>query len=545
MNALKALLSDRKRSQRGSVLSAVLIIVAFLAIISGALMTELSTNFLLSHNLVGRVNTEATVNSAAELELNQLQGASLNAPCPTALVTLNGMTAATSVTMCTAVIDRASLAAKSGQTFTSVAASNPFSTDGTDTPTDYLVGDQGGKLFDFHLGSSAPRWTLALGGSVTATPLVMADPSNPGHTLVLIPASGAGCLGSSTFCLNVQSDDGSALAGNPSPRCIMGATSAVEAQPAAGRNFPSIAFAGDTSGNVYAINTSSSGSTCDLEQSLPTTGKPVVAGPIVFACRSNCGGKNPDEVFVLTSNGSSSQLVHLTYSAKAALSSAGTLNNLPANVAGMAVESNTLPSRLVISFTNGTVQMIQLDASANMSPAGTIPLPTALDAAPHWAHWPSAPDLIGVGGDNGTLYLLDTNLTTFATYSGSSAIQTVPNVDGAGNWYFAAADTVYEVQKPSGGASSLAASFGSAAGPITSSPVVASCPAGLCIYFGSADAHAYLLSLDARAAVLKTCISAAPPTCSAVNPRLWTRVEIGVSGNRTAVHVLGWSYYSP
>ena len=46
MKELRALLSDRRRSQRGSVLSGVLIMVAFLAIISGALMTELSTNFV-------------------------------------------------------------------------------------------------------------------------------------------------------------------------------------------------------------------------------------------------------------------------------------------------------------------------------------------------------------------------------------------------------------------------------------------------------------------------------------------------------------------
>src|SRR6266849_6467888 len=112
VNVLRALLADRRRSQRGSVLSGVLIIVAFLAIIAGALMTELSTNFLLSNALVNRVGTEATVNSAAELALSQLQNTALNSGCPTpSAVTLNGQTAAVSVVSCAPVVDQRSLPA--------------------------------------------------------------------------------------------------------------------------------------------------------------------------------------------------------------------------------------------------------------------------------------------------------------------------------------------------------------------------------------------------------------------------------------------------
>src|ERR1700738_2380660 len=77
MKSLRALLKDRRRSQQGSVLGGVLIITAFLAILSGALMTELSTNFLLSTDLVNRVNTEATVSSAAAMYINQLQSTQL------------------------------------------------------------------------------------------------------------------------------------------------------------------------------------------------------------------------------------------------------------------------------------------------------------------------------------------------------------------------------------------------------------------------------------------------------------------------------------
>jgi hypothetical protein len=65
VNKLRALLADGRLSQRGSVLSGVLIITAFLAIISGALMTELSTNFLLSNALVNRVSTEAIPGQAS------------------------------------------------------------------------------------------------------------------------------------------------------------------------------------------------------------------------------------------------------------------------------------------------------------------------------------------------------------------------------------------------------------------------------------------------------------------------------------------------
>src|SRR5256885_588265 len=109
MKALRELLNDRRRAQRGSVLSAALIMVAFLAIVSGALMTALSTNFLLSTDLVNRINAEAAVNSATELGINRLQRApSLNSACPTPVVTptLNGLTAVATVAHCAAVVDR-------------------------------------------------------------------------------------------------------------------------------------------------------------------------------------------------------------------------------------------------------------------------------------------------------------------------------------------------------------------------------------------------------------------------------------------------------
>src|SRR4029077_10738118 len=102
VKAILAMLGDRKRSQRGSVLSGVLIITLFLGVISGALMTALSSDFLLSHNLANRMTTEATVRSAAELAVDQLQTTPLGAQCPNPLpsASLNQQVAATSYLSC-------------------------------------------------------------------------------------------------------------------------------------------------------------------------------------------------------------------------------------------------------------------------------------------------------------------------------------------------------------------------------------------------------------------------------------------------------------
>lgn len=535
MKAIRALLKDRRRRQRGSVLSAVLIMVAFLAIISGALMTELSTNFLLSDALVNRVAAEATVNSAAEVAINQLQAAPLNAPCPSlASSKLNGLTAAVSYRSCAPVVD-----ARSPQ-FVSVANSSPFTVDATHAQLssldDFLVGDSGGTLFDYPYGQAAARWSLSLGGAVTGTPLVMPDPVNTGDYLDLIPISGTACAPAS-LCVSVRSDGGSTSA--PGPQCTMPTTAAVVSQPAVGKSSASLAYVGDSAGNVYAFDPTSSNS-CEVVGSVSVTGA-VRGGPIVF-------GAKQDDVFVLSSSGGSSRLTPLTYSSGQGLQLSGTPLPLPWDaVSGIAIESGTLPSRLAISFAGGQVALVQIDAKSNASLIASIGLPAGVSGAPYWCHCPGSLDLIGVGAGNGSLYVLDTNLATYATYPGSLAIQTAPGADAAGDWFFGAADgRLYEVQKPNGGTTmSLAASFGSASGRISSSPVVAGCPAGICVYLGSTDGREYLVSLDARNAIVTACLSSAPPSCSGANPRLWVQVEVGVAGNHQTVHVQGWSYYSP
>lgn len=541
MKALRDLLADRRRSQRGSVLSAVLIMVAFLAIISGALMTELSTNFLLSNDLLNRVQTEATVNSAAELTINQLQSASLNAVCPTpSQFSVNGQTAAVSYVSCAPTVD------KNSKQFLSVASSSQFTTDGTRVPelNDYVVGDSGGTVFDFPYGSQKPRWTLDLEGSVTATPLVIPDPTNGGQFLDLIPASGSACAPASN-CVSVRSDDGSGA--KPAPKCVMTAIGLVQSQPASGGvNFPNIAFAGDAAGHLYTMDVTSG--TCDNETpTLPTNG-PVVAGPLVFPCNTGCDGRRTDDVFVLTSSGGSSQLQSFAYTSRQGFTPAGADLPLPwGNASGIAVENPTLPSRVAISFAGGQVAVVQIDANGNLSRTASVSLPAPIGGAPYWCHCPGSANLIGVGGDNGHLYVLDSSLNSYAMYAGSQAIRTTPAVDGAGDWYFGADNgRLYEVQKPPGGSAMVqVANLGSAGGAIGSSPVVGACQVGICVYLGSTDGNAYLVSLDARDAVLTSCISTAPPICSGVNPRLWTSVEIGVASNPQAVHVQGWSYYSP
>jgi hypothetical protein len=536
MKAIRDVLADRKRRQSGSVLSAVLIITAFLAIIAGALGTEISTNFLLSNALVNRVKTEATVNSAAELAINQLQGTPLNQTCPgLGSYTVNQQMAVVAYKSCALVVDRRTVQAQGGQDFVSVASSSQFNVDGTLAQlgglNDYVVGDSGGTVFAYGYGSAVPRWRRSLGGSVTGSPLVTLDPDNSGQFLDLIPMSGCA---TSTFCVIVLSDNGGP---NPSPRCSMPTVSAVVSRPAAGSRFPNNAFFGDTSGNIYAFDTSAAADGDCTTFVTASVANRVVAGPVVFAC-GGCGSPT-DYVFVLTTTGGSSSLARLTYTQNGLSNPTGSINFPWANAKGMAFDAASM--RLAISFGGGQVALVQLNSGGGMSQAASpVTLPTGISRAPYWSG-----SLIGIGGQNGSLYVLDTSLNTYASYTGSRRIDTTPVADGAGDWYFGASDgRFYEVQKLGAGTTmTLAVSFGAASAPFGSSPVIAMCPAGICIYVGSLDARAYLIPLDARDAVMTACINSCAGT--GPNPRLWTHIQVGVAGNSQTVHVQGWSYYSP
>jgi hypothetical protein len=548
VNAIRALLNDRRRSQRGSVLSGVLIITAFLAVIAGALMTELSTNFLLSTDLLNRVQTEATVSSAAEVAVNQLQGTPISAGCPNpAPFSMNGLTAVASIGSCATVIDKGL-----PQRFTPIASSsNGFQVDGTYARlpglNDYVVGDSGGTVYDYPLSTTTPRWTLGLRGSVTGPPLVMPDPSYRGRYVDLIPASGPACAPYGT-CIATFSDDG--LRRTPVLQCVI-ATGTVTTRPAMSKNFPNVAFFGDVSGNVTAYNSTCTGfgGACDPDggTACVPSGYTITQGPIVLSCTS-CTSRTDNVYFVIAPTGAvgNSQLARFRYTSNGDLNPAGTWRLPWANATGIAVEPAGPPTRIAITFQGGGVDLVQLDSAGFPNPGFTTTISSTVSGAPYWCACPGPTNLIGVGGDNGSLYLLlpDANLQLYARSAAGPRIRTTPATDAAGNWYFAADNgLLYEMQKAAGTTMTLAASYGSA-GAFRSSPVIGSCLQDVCVYLASTDARAYLVDLDARDVILTACLGNAASGCSGVNPRLWTSVEIGVADNPKAVHVRGWSYYS-
>jgi hypothetical protein len=528
-----------------------------LGILAGALTTELSTNFLLSANLTNRVSTEATVNSAAELGINQLQGMTLNNVCPGPIQTpsLNNLTATATFVSCEAVIHRGESTG-----FTSIASSNPFNIDGTYVQglNEYVVGDAGGDVFAYPFGGipalgipvTSYRWKLSFGGSVTAQPAVLPDPDpkDAGQYLDLIPLSGSACA-PAKFCVSVLSDKGAK--GPPQMQCNLTSPNAFESQPGARPqaqqgSLSSFAYAGDTAGKLYAIDLAASEPCGDVDQ--VATGDPIVAGPVAFQCQASCGGQNADVVLVVTSNSTSSHVLTYSYSGKG-FKAIGNGLSLPWPAAsGIAVDGSVLPARVAITFSGGRVALVNVNAGANPTLTASVGLPIGIAGAPFWCHCPYSVDLIGVGGGNGSLYILDArNIagTPYGIYLGGSGIRTTPAADAMGDWYFGADNgQLYEVAKQ-GLSMMKVASYGPASGPIGTSPVVGSCQAGICAYLGSSAANLYEVSLDARSAVITACIGNASTTCSGANPRLWTNVEIGVSGSPQAVHVEGWSYYSP
>jgi hypothetical protein len=537
------LLRDRRRSQRGSVLSGVLIIVAFLAIISGALMTELSTNFLLSRNLLNRVQTEATVNSAAELALNQLQNAPLNSACPSPpQVTrpVNGQTWVVSYSNCY-------LGQRASPGLQGIASAAPLAIDGSHVNVlgvnEYLIGDSTGNVFAVPFGSTTKSWSLPLGGSLTGPAQAMADGTNNISMLAPIsnPSNGQDVnpdCGSPGNCVALLSQD--LQSSTVRLQCFMAAAGRVTAQPAGGVAFPGLAYFGDASGNLYAYSSGEDGN-CALSAKVALGGgRAVVAGPIVMRNGSR------DEIYFVTSSGGSGQFFDYSYSQGG---HGLTLSEQPIQLAastpvGLALEPGPLPARVAITFASGTVSIVQIATNFDPSLVKTAALGNRVWDAPYWCGQCPGGIRIGVGGGDGTLYLLDTNLKVAAAYLGGSPILTTPSADAAGDWFFAADDRlIHEVQQSGPAAIVPVKSFGPARAGISSSPVTDSCPAGICVYFASVDSNAYLLSFDARDAVLTACIGSGQ-SCSGVNPRLWVSAEIGVAGNPQVVHVQGWSYYS-
>jgi hypothetical protein len=516
--------------------------VAFLAILSGALMTELSTNFLLSNDLVNRVQTEATVNSAAELAINQLQNAPLNSTCPSppAIPPVNGLTGVVTYSSCY-------LGQRASPGLQGIASAAPFAIDGGHFNVlgvnEYLTGDSAGNVFAVPFGTTTKSWSSPLGGSVTGPPQAMADGtrnisilvpvSRPNNNQDVTPDCGSGGNCVALLSQNLQTS-------TVQLQCFMIASGKVTAQPAGGVAFPGLAYFGDASGNLYAYAAGKDGN-CALSAKVSLgSGQAVVAGPIVLQNGSS------DEIYIVTSSGGSGQFLHYTYSQGGNGSRLTLSDPIPLAAltpVGLALEPGPLPARIAITFASGAVSIVKIATDFDPSLGPTATLGTGVWDAPYWCGQCPGGIRIGVGGGDGTLYLLDTNLNVVASYRGGSSILTTPTADAAGDWFFGADDRlVHEVQQIGPSAIVPVKSFGPAR--FSTSPVADSCPAGICVYFASVDSNAYLISFDARDAVLTACIGAGQ-TCSGVNPRLWTSVEIGMASNPQAVHVQGWSYYSP
>jgi hypothetical protein len=540
MKALRSLLADRKRRQSGSVLSAVLILTAFLGIIAGALTTEISTNFILSSRLVDRVSTEATVNSAAEMYINQLQQSSLSSGCPGGVTTplLNSQTAVAGMLSCWPTVYEAT----KFNSLTGVA-SQPFNIDGTHATAggldDYVIGNPDGRVYDYRFGSTSPRWTLPLGANNVKGPtLVMNDPNSGGRWVDLVPTSGSLCSPLSD-CVSLWSDDGSNQA--PDAMCAVNSSGPVISQPAASPSWSNFAYFGGGQ-DLTTIDLQQ----CEAESTVTIPGnQPVVGGPVALQCGSGCGSTT-DEVIALVSDGSSSRLVRYTYRPSHFNGSnpVQTLNLPWGNASGLAI-SGGLPASMVITFGGGGIALVQISGNGTMTLPATRSIGSVIAAAPYWCA--QCGGLIGVGAQDG-LHLFSSGLNPIATYSpGGVATNTTPQADGTGNWYFGTiGGYVYEVQYKVGQA---AMTFANSYGPmaqIGSSVQVGSCNGGawICVYAGALNNRAYLVPLDSLDAVVTACIGTSPMNCTVgANPRLWTRVEVGTAISTNTVHVEGWSYY--
>jgi hypothetical protein len=549
------------------VLSAVLIIVIFLAIMIGALLTELTDSFALSRDLVSKVNTEATVTSAVELAINQLQGGPVppicaqdtsNNPLPPRAeswtLTLNGHPAAVSQT-CNAIVPEVATGLAAGSFYVdgihdTVAGRNR-----------YLVGDAN-QLWAYPFGSTMPSWAISLAGGATAPPLTATDPN--GSIDILAPA------GNNVVVFNERSG------GTPVPSCNLATTGTVSASAAVGANFQGYAFIGDT-GRLYVYDARAGGA-CAWRASVSLTGS-VAAAPLVFPGSVTSQSQTSsvsDEIFLLVTSASSTSLQHWTYTESTTdcngngkggcdggqrtvttynLTRNSSLALSGYNAVGYGLSASTAPLSLAVATASGRLDVTQIGSGPSylMSSVVSVMLPngSAAGRAPFWCHCPGPnPDLIGVGATNGFLYLFNTGLNLAYSYDGQQPINTTPMADANGDWYFGANDgSVYDVEIPLSGTQMFKAAKFGPGGSIASSPIVGSCPAGPCLYFASSSSGSYFVRIGStRISDLRACItSGSGSTACAGNPRLWTRVQVGpaaIWGN-LGVYVQGWSYYSP
>lgn len=571
MTYLRRVLRDRKAAQRGSVLSGLLIMVAFLSILIGALMTELSSAFLVSSALNGRVQREATDNSAVELGLYQLANSAVPPVCvrdnrgPWYVGSLNGNPAAVTQS-CTGIVPDADVALPGGA----------YNVNGmhevTAVHNGFVVGDSNGMLRSYPFGSSSAEWTIATGGAVTGPALGLPDPNDYPDIGLAVPDadSSTGCSGHCVMLFNQRAT------GAPSRVCVMPSVSTVINQPAAevapsgSPSFPSYVFFVDSDGHLYVYDGSSDGSCAaqaDLETSLGGT---IVGQPLVYTgvstSKSSTDTKTAD-IFAVVSGPTWTNLDEWQYAETT--SASGTTKSLVAVAStGIPVDGQASVSgpsgapslgatvRLAVAGASGQTAFGRITVSSSkqgpvyaLSSSGGPGVGGPVVAAPYWCHCPGG-DAIGVGSANGSFYLLDTSLNLTHDYSVGAPIRTTPTADVNGDWYVGADDgNVYDVEVPTTGMQMFNAAVFPLGGAIRSAPVEGACGTGICLYFGSSTAGGAFVKIGTiRIIDLRACVTSAPSSvsCSA-NPRLWTRAKIGPAAlvGGSGISVQGWSYYSP
>lgn len=573
MTRFKLLLGDRRRRQRGSVLSGLLIIVAFLSILVGALMTELTSSFLVSRALVTRVDSEATVTSAVELGIQQLKNSVVPPVCATDprgpwFMTLNGHPAAVTQA-CSAIVPDAAVGLDAG------ASSVDGVHDTTAGANRYLLADSSGRLYAYSFGQTSPTWSMSLGGPPTGRAFTKSDSTGSVDLLVPVASPRSGC---NNHCVALYNENG----GTPSLVCSMLASATVTGQPAAevtvgGRtNFPAYAFFGDSGGNIYAFNASENGGCIELATG-NSPGSRMVGAPLVFPnAVSNGGDTVSDEVFVLATDSTHTLLQDWRYSETTdsdcerscgvsvlmTLEGSLTLTGVVGgNAVGYSTNSTVPPLSLVVAGATGQLGVARVGVGSGpffygMSRAGvftTVPGGGGIGRKPYWCVC-GGQNLIGVGSTNHTLYLFNSSLNLLYQFNSPAAINSAPVADLNGDWYFGADDgLVYDVEVPTSGSQLfMAARFGPG-GAIRSSPIVGStadgCSSGPCLYFASSTAGSYFVQLGGTRVIdLRACVTASVGSvgCTA-NPRLWARVEVGLPAlvGARGIYVQGWSYYSP
>ena len=574
-------LERRRRSQRGSILSALLIIIAFLSIIGSALMSEISSQFLMTRSLVDQVTAQATDQSALESAITALKTrgvppqCSTDQPKPMGPIALNNEWGATNQIVCRGIVPDVAHGLAAGG----------FMVDGTHVGAHrtYLVGDQNGNVFSYQFGQNAQLlWERSVGHAVTAPPDEMAF---GGHFLAAIPN------GNSMTFVN---DFGSSA----STGCSVSTSSVVRARPGfgAGTAFPTYTFFGDDSGRLYV-----SDPTCQAPAPPSTQlGGRVVGSVLVLpgtvttnqrngACPGGEFGEGQDrvttttaDVIVLISSSSSSALVDVTYTEDKAgsitetcwITHPRTLSSV--NATGISYYASGNTTLAAVGFAGGQLQLATITASSAegrssgftyaLSRGQSVQLGGSVMDAPRWSADGSD---VGVSAGS-TLFVFDRGLRQLYRYDNQAPITSSPAADIHGDWYFGANDGyVYDVEPVGPGTPSTqacnagslkngnnlwcAARFG-LGGQIQSSPIVGSasdgCAGNVCMYFGDASKGSYFVQIgNIRVMELRSCITSGTSstscvTASANNPSLWARLEVGdptyMQGR--SVNVIGWAY---